>query len=189
MTSCNSVCAAALFAASLFVSAVPAQELGSVNQDAPWLTQCLEFSKGRSVEVRHKAILWAAGTTVEDLLQAKDGEDGRDRFNEFAARKPLGSLVTKGRVYLEGTEIEGGEYSLFFTIGDEQQWVLNLAGEGELESVHHAWPLAPGDAEAAVPRLSFVLAPAERSSACVLTIAFGAWVQDLHFTRRPPRAR
>ncbi|MFO1050669.1 MAG: hypothetical protein U1F36_00475 [Planctomycetota bacterium] len=150
---------------------IAAQQMGSINANAPKLTTAIEFADGAKISVTYRALNFGQGAFVEKMKQ----ERFRTMLNENAKQNPCGSVtVSKDMTFSSGFKVPAGQYGLHFMISDRGTWVAALSTtgkEGDLELKQ--FPLRLKDMEAVSQRLSIQLEAGEEGDSCMLTLRFG----------------
>lgn len=159
------------FAASLSLPAA-AQQMGSINANAPKVTTAIEFADGTKLSVTYKALNFGKGAFAERMNQ----ERFRTMLNENAKQNPCGSIsLNKDMTFSSGFQVPAGEYGLHFMISDRGSWVAALSttsDEGDLQLKQ--FPLRLADLDTPSQRLSIQLGAADEANQCTLSLAFGS---------------
>jgi hypothetical protein len=114
--------------AAAFCAPAFAQKMGSSNSNAPMVNQSVEAS-GAKMSLNYTAITWADGKTMSRLMDKEGGANARKRISDNAANSPLGTFNSSVDVMLGEQHVPAGEYAVFFTIGDDMAWSINLKGK------------------------------------------------------------
>jgi cyclophilin family peptidyl-prolyl cis-trans isomerase len=157
----------------LLVSQVPApaQSRGSRDQDAAQVTQVIK-AKRLDITVTYRAIRWP-GDTVESLRSETNADRVRRRINEAAARKPLGSFITKQDLLLGGRRIQEGIYDLWLSVDEDLGWHLVVAPKRRRNAVPLDFPLVSPPNQEMASRLAISLLPGDDVNGGELRIHFG----------------
>lgn len=171
---------------ALCAGSAATQISGSINRNAPTVSNSISFNDHSKLEVTYTAIHFGEGR-----WQSIVGNEGRhERFNSLAARKPIGNVTTTKLVMASGREIAAGEYSLYFTVSKRAGgFVLNLQNKGDKESEPIRWRLALSDTDAENKRLQITLAAASAADEASLTIAFGKKSVTVPLTAKKAEAK
>ena len=156
-------------ALAIAAPAVQAQVSGSINRDAPRVTNTLEYPNGAKMTVAFTAIHFGEGM----WMKAKDDAGARERLNSFAPRRPIGEVHTSIAVTAAGKTIPAGKYSLFFTVHESGVWILNLKDQANEDAQAIRWGLKLAETSANRKRMHIGLAPGDKSGTAAITIAFG----------------
>ena len=89
-----------------------------------------------------------------------------------APTQPLGSLRADSPLQIGGTNVPKGMYALYFTIGEDLVWSVNLQNEKD-ESMVFSWKLSLDTVKKKHSRLRVLLAPAESARNAELEVSFG----------------
>lgn len=151
--------------------AVPAtaQVSGSINRDAPTVSNAISFKDGSSIELSYTAIHFGKGVWME----AKGDANKRERLNSFAPKRPIGKVSTSADLVCAGKTVPAGKYAMYFTVHESGTWILNLkpAGEGDGDLIR--WGLRLSKTDKQLSRMSISLAPGDKANSAQLTVAFG----------------
>ena len=151
------------------VAPVTAQVSGSINRDAPVVTSSITFKDQSKLDVSYTAIHFGEGSWQSIV----ENEDRHERFNGFAARKPIGSVSTTKLVMAAGREIPAGDYDMYFTVSKRAGgFILNLKDKGS-DADPIRWRMVLVDTDVDIKRMKIRLDPADAANAAQLTIAFG----------------
>ncbi|MCA8943580.1 MAG: DUF2911 domain-containing protein [Planctomycetes bacterium] len=150
-----------------------AQKMGGTNHNAPMLTQTFT-SDDKSVDfvVEYTAITWADGQFMTRVMDKENGGRVREHVNRVAPTQPLGSLRADSPLQIGGTNVPKGMYALYFTIGEDLVWSVNLQNEKD-ESMVFSWKLSLDTVKKKHSRLRVLLAPAESARNAELEVSFG----------------
>lgn len=154
----------ALTCAAMMTCGLQAQISGSINRGAPKVTNAIEMGKNK-LQVSYTAIRFGEG----GWKSIKDNVDSHDRFNNFAASKPIGNVTTSCDITAAGKTVPAGNYSMYFTV-QERGWILNLK-PAEGEAIR--WGMRLKDTPATSKCLKVSLEPSEKNGACSIGITFG----------------
>lgn len=158
-----------LLATGLLAVPVAAQQMGSVNRNAPKVTQAIEFANDESITFTYTAITWAEGRTMEAAMDKESGGRIRQRINSQAEQTPLANLHTTVGLHIGDTKIPAGEYKSFFTIDDDLNWAINFSDGDNKITV----PLNLQKNEMKHSRLLISLHAGEEATDAGMYIAFG----------------
>lgn len=160
-----------------------AQKMGGTNHNAPMLTQTFT-SDDESVDfvIEYTAITWAEGQFMRRVMDKENGSRVREHVNRVAPSQPLGSLRADSPLSIGGTNVPKGMYSLYFTIGDDLVWSVNLQDEKD-ESTVFTWKLSLDEVKKKHSRLRVLLAPAESARNAELEVSFGNMQGSLEVSR------
>ncbi len=151
----------------LIASPLAAQQMGSVNRNAPTASQGIAFTSGSGLSISYKSITWADGKSMGNL------ERIRDYINKQAVSKPLGSITVKGDdVRLGGKKLAAGSYKMAFTLDEELNWHLGAYG-GEQGESHIDWPLKLKESKSSSSRLVITMTAGKDDTQARIRIAFG----------------
>lgn len=165
-----------LLVSSLIATPLFAQQMGSVNRNAPTASQGITFANGSGVTIRYKSITWAEGKAMSNLAAI------RDRVNASAQRSPLGSITIEGSgVTLGGKKLPSGKYSMAFMLDEQLNWTLRAtvtgAGgddDGEQETRYlFEWSLKLKEGKTASKRLMITITAGASDTQARLRLAFG----------------
>lgn len=144
-----------------------AQKMGSTNSDAPTVKQTVMAGEAK-ISLDYTSITWAAGKTMERIMDKENGARMRTRINESASGAPLGSLNSSVDLMCGDLHLAAGEYKVYFTIADDLGWQINFMGKDKT----HTMKLALNDSEHESKRLMMCLYAGEEEGAGVY-VAFG----------------
>jgi len=145
-----------------------AQKMGRANQNAPTVTQKIEFGSD-SIEIRFTSITWAAGQWAGQLADEATRGDFRARINDAAEKAPLGSLKTSLDLTLGGQKVAAGSYKVGFMLDDAFKWQIVLISDAGKIAV----PLDLKDVEHEYKRLTIGLGAGEKDRSADIMVAFG----------------
>lgn len=151
-------------AATLSVG-LQAQISGSINRGAPKITNAIEMGDNK-LKLQYTSIRFGDGA----WQGIKDNADRHERFNEFAAKRPIGMVETSCDLETAGKTVPAGKYKMYFTVHEQAGWILNLKPE-EGEPVR--WRMVMTDAPKKSKCLKMSLEPSAKDDACSLAIVFG----------------
>ena len=154
-----------LACAALITCGLQAQVSGSINRGAAKVTNSIEMG-GEKLSVNYTALRFGEG----QWQKIKDATDRHDGFNQFAERRPIGSVETSVDLMTAGKKVPAGKYSMYFTVSERAGWVLNLKPK-EGDAVR--WRMVLTDAPAESKCLKISLSPSAKNGSCSLHIAFG----------------
>jgi hypothetical protein len=155
----------ALTFAALMTCGLTAQIGGSINKDAPKVTNAIEMGKNK-LEVSYTAIRFGKGS----WQKIKENTERHDGFNKFAANTPVGHVKTTCDLVAAGKAIPAGDYSMYFTVSERAGWILNLKpAEGDAIM----WRMHLTDTAHKSACLKVSLEPSEKSGVCSIAITFG----------------
>lgn len=155
----------ALTCAALMTCGLQAQIGGSLNRNAAKVTNTIEMGKNK-LSVSYTAIRFGDG----NWQKTQENKDGYERFNKFAAGKPIGSVTTSCDLMAAGKTIAAGKYSMFFTLHESGLWLLNLKpAEGDTIM----WGMRLKDTAAKSSCMKISLEPADKDNTCSIAITFG----------------
>lgn len=160
----------ALIGLCLLAAPVAAQQMGSVNRNAPTVTNAIEYANDESITLSYKAITWAEGRTMEAAMDKEGGARTRQFINGQAEQNPLGNIHTTVDLHIGKTKIAAGEYQVFFTISDDVKWTINFSDGDNKVSM----PLDLQKSEMKHSRLLISLHAGEKPTDAGLYIAFGS---------------
>jgi len=155
----------AIACAALMTCGLQAQVSGSINRGAAKVSNSIEMG-GNKLSVKYTALRFGEG----QWQKIKDATDRHEGFNQFAEKRPIGSVETTVDLMAAGKKIPAGKYSMFFTINERAGWILNLKPE-KGEAVR--WRMVLTDAAKEAKCLKIGLEPSAKNGACGLHIAFG----------------
>lgn len=161
--------AVALTSILLAFSLAVAQQMGSVNRDAPSIQQKIEFADGSSVSLDYKAITFGGGQWAKALANPEQQGTMRDRINAQAERGPLGKLTTSIDMEIGGKAVTAGEYTLGFMVSESFGWQM-VAASGDSKVT---WDLELMDSPMSSPRLLLGLYAGEDAHSAGIYLAFG----------------
>ena len=156
---------------ALLLAAAPvaAQRSGSLNADAPTVTQSIKFKDDSSIKVEYFAPAWGTGKTVDTLMDKEKGARARAGMNKNAEGAPIGSFNTSKDLTIGDQAVAAGDYKLMFTFDDNAVCHLVLvSGEKKID-----FPLTLTDTGKDHKRLCIGFEIGEKPSTSELTIAFG----------------
>jgi hypothetical protein len=155
----------ALTCAALMTCGLQAQLRGGINRSAAKVTNSIEMGQNK-LSVSYTAIRFGEG----DWQKLKDDKEGYERFNKFAASKPLGNVSTSCDLMAAGRTVPAGTYSMFFTLHERAGWVLNLKpADGDAIK----WGMRLKDTTTKSACLKVSLEPSEKNDTCSIAITFG----------------
>lgn len=150
----------------LIASPLTAQKMGSVNSNAPTISQGITFANGSGITIKYKSITWADGKAMGNLKVA------RQRINAAAERSPLGQIVVTGDgVTLGGKKLTAGSYKMAFTLDEELNWHIITwveQGKGRIDL-----PLKIKEGKGTSPRLNITVIAGQSDTQARVRIAFG----------------
>lgn len=155
----------ALTCAALMTCGLQAQIGGSLNRNAPTVSNTISMGKNK-LSVTYTSIRFGDGA----WQKYKEDKDGYEGFNKFAARKPIGSVETSCDLMAAGRTIPAGKYAMFFTLHERAGWLLNLK-PAEGEAIR--WGMRLTDMDKKSDCLKISLEPSAKDGACAITIMFG----------------
>ena len=154
-----------LACATLMTCGLQAQIGGSLNNGAPKVSTSMEMG-GNKLSVSYTSIRFGEGS----WQKIKDNADRHERFNKFAASKPIGSVKTSCDLMAAGKKIPAGDYSMFFTVHEQAGWLLNLK-PAKGDAIR--WRLVLSDAAKKTGCMKISLEPSAKDGMCSIAIAFG----------------
>ncbi len=146
-----------------------AQVGGSINSNAPTVSQSIEFSDESKLALSYTAIHFGEG----QWMNATENEQLRERINGAAQRRPMGSVHTSIPLVAAGRKVPAGEYDMYFTLHERGAWLLNLKPKGDDGGDPIVWRLALKETEHKHTRMHIALGAAAEANEALLTIAFG----------------
>lgn len=164
-----------LATAALLCAPTFAQKMGSINGNAPSLTQAIEAG-GAKMSLNYTSIAWGQGKTFEMAMDKEKGARARTRINATAKESPLGTFSSSVDVMCGDLKLAAGEYKIAFTINEECQWEINFMGK---ETMTMKLPLMDNK-DMAHKRLLMSLYAGDDAGAGVY-VAFGTKVAMLSF--------
>lgn len=170
----------AVACASVLASGLQAQVSGSLNRGAPKVTNTIEVG-GNKLHVEYTSIRFGDG----EWQKIKDNTDGHERFNEFAERKPIGSVKTSCDLEAAGRSVPAGSYSMFFTVSERAGWILNLKPE-QGDAIR--WRMVLTEAKTKSGCLKMRLEPTDKNDKCSLGIVFGDMQVTVPVTVAPEKS-
>lgn len=161
--------------AGIAVLAVPAaaQVSGSINRDAPTVTNSIAFADGSKITIDYKAIHFGQGAWLERFEAMKGDEQRLERFNKGAAAAPIGTVTTSMPCTVAGRQVPAGSFDMFFTVSARAGWVLNLKDKGNAEAPAIQWRLALKETDSQETRLKIALTAGEAANQAQVSVAFG----------------
>ena len=120
-----------VLATSLCIPAL-AQKQGMTNNNAPTIKQSIAAGEAK-ISLDYTAITWASGQWYTRLTE-KDNTKGRARHNETAANSPLATMSTSVDLKINELTLPAGEYSVYFTIGDDLSWAMNFKNKDKVHT-------------------------------------------------------
>lgn len=152
--------------AALLACALPAQVSGSLNRNAPTVSQSIAMGDHK-IEVTYTAIRFGEGA----WQKIRDNTEAHERFNANAEKTPVGTVKTNVAVNAAGKEVPAGEYALFFTVNERAGWVLNLKPKAGGDAIRWRMMLQPSSSKAEC--MAIAIEPTAQDGKCSLTIRFG----------------
>jgi hypothetical protein len=157
------------FAAGITLPA-SAQVMGSINANAPTVSQSIEFADGTKLAVTYKSLNFGQGSWLERAKQ----ERARTMYNNNAKENPCGSVALSKDMVIGGAKIAAGEYGLHFMFGDDGTPMAVLSStdkEGNAQLQH--FPLKLEAMESHSQRLAISVVAGDKDGSCVITLQFG----------------
>lgn len=155
----------AFAAAALLTCGLQAQVSGSINRGAAKVTNSIEMG-GNKLSVNYTALRFGQG----QWQKIKDAADRHDGFNQFAEKRPVGTVETSVDLMAAGKKVAAGKYSMYFTVNENAGWILNLKPE-KGDAIR--WRMVLSDAPKEAKCLKIALEPSAENGMCSLHIAFG----------------
>jgi hypothetical protein len=166
--------------AGLTLVAARAQQMGSVNRNAPKISQTIEFDSGAKVSLNYTAITFAEGNFEKQLAPDSPGRTQmRDRINQSAKSRPLGTLETSVDLELSGNAVAAGEYGFAFMLSEDCKWQVALIQGEEMIS----FDLELADSPMPSGRLILSIIAGEGAEDAGIYLAFGGQTSEIRIAQ------
>lgn len=169
------------FAFALLAAPSMAQVSGSINRDAPTVSRSIKLKNGTSISASYVAIHFGEGKWQGALKN----ERMRERLNNMAPKKPIGSIETNVDV-VASKPIPAGKYDLFFTVHEQFGWILNLKNQKSDAVIRFGMKMQEKKTGS---RFSLSVDPGDKGDEASITIAFGGKAVTVPVKVAPKKAK